>query len=60
MENDKKRIERLAESLRDNLKKRKVQRRAKVGKNDFIAPSDSEIPTYQSLKDQIKLRCSII
>ena len=31
-----------------------------MGKNDFIAPSDSEIPTYQSPKDQIKLRCSII
>lgn len=51
MGNDNKRIKRLAEALRENLKKRKEQRRAKVGQGDFIASSVSEMPLSQNAKD---------
>lgn len=60
MGNDNKRVKRLAEALRNNLKKRKEQRRAKVGQGDFIAPSDSEMPLSQNAEDPIMSRRSNI
>ncbi|MFM5959484.1 MAG: hypothetical protein ACKOQ2_20380 [Dolichospermum sp.] len=50
----------MAEALRINLKKRKEQRRAKVGQGDFIAPSDSEMPLSQNAEDPIMSRRSNI
>ena len=52
MGNDTKRNKRLAESLRNNLKKRKAQSRAKAEQNVSDVPSPSETPAHRSIEDR--------